>query len=70
MVIEWVYRSSQHAIIDYHTLLVCALVCRAWTPIAQRLLFRRIPEYYFPTSNITLLPRTLRASPHLASHVR
>ncbi|KAI0043086.1 hypothetical protein FA95DRAFT_1598114, partial [Auriscalpium vulgare] len=75
VVIEWVYRSSQHAAIDYPTLRACALVCRAWTPIAQRLLFRRVPV---PKTKIVKLysnimarfVRTLRTAPHLAAHVR
>ncbi|KAI0045576.1 hypothetical protein FA95DRAFT_1596766 [Auriscalpium vulgare] len=74
-VIEWVYRSSQHAAVDYPTLRACAVVCRAWTPIAQRLLFRRAP---FPKASsldhdsivIDRFTRTLRTAPHLAAHVR
>ncbi|KAI0048878.1 hypothetical protein FA95DRAFT_1557453 [Auriscalpium vulgare] len=71
LVIEWVYRSSQHARIDYATLCACALVCRA-TPIAQQLLFRRIlrnplgDHYHEPP----LLIRTFYARPSLAAHVR
>ncbi|KAI0040382.1 hypothetical protein FA95DRAFT_1566416 [Auriscalpium vulgare] len=74
IVIEWVYRSSQHATIDYPTpidyptLRACALVCRAWTPIAQRLLFRRLPQFQFNSPGLRLL-RTLRATPHLAAYV-
>ncbi|KAI0045444.1 hypothetical protein FA95DRAFT_1607689 [Auriscalpium vulgare] len=75
IVVGWVYRLSQHASIDYPTLRACALVCKAWTPIAQRLLFRRVP---FPISKpwatktlpITRLLRTFRAEPRLAAHVR
>ncbi|KAI0045652.1 hypothetical protein FA95DRAFT_1607507 [Auriscalpium vulgare] len=72
LIIEWVLRSSQHARIDYATLRACALVCREWTPIAQRLLFRRIPR--IPSRHdhggISLLFHVLRAHPHLAAHVR
>ncbi|KAI0043704.1 hypothetical protein FA95DRAFT_1609151 [Auriscalpium vulgare] len=75
VVIEWVYQSSQHAAIDYPTLRACALVCRAWTPVAQRLLFRRvpIPKRQLPTIHSTIVAlfvRTLRNAPHLAAHVR
>ncbi|KAI0043696.1 hypothetical protein FA95DRAFT_1609143, partial [Auriscalpium vulgare] len=74
-VIEWVYRSSQHAAIDYPTLRACALVCRAWTFFAQRLLFRRVPV---PKTKLMKLDSiimarfvgTLRTAPHLAAHVR
>ncbi|KAI0038241.1 hypothetical protein FA95DRAFT_1277381 [Auriscalpium vulgare] len=66
-VVEWVYRLSQHRLkIDYNTILACALVCRAWRPIAQRLLFRRVT----PGVRVKRLLRTLRACPHLAAHVR
>ncbi|KAI0045467.1 hypothetical protein FA95DRAFT_1680462 [Auriscalpium vulgare] len=76
IIVEWVYRSSQHSSIDYPTLLACAIVCRAWTSLAQRLLFRRAPYasiyYSDPRNNATTTPflRTLRAAPHLAAHVR
>ncbi|KAI0045465.1 hypothetical protein FA95DRAFT_123791 [Auriscalpium vulgare] len=77
MVVEWVYRSSQHGTIDYPTLRACALVCRSWTPVAQRLLFRRVPVpkpyaevYDIPKITIDRLLRTLRAAPYLAAHVR
>ncbi|KAI0045585.1 hypothetical protein FA95DRAFT_1607624 [Auriscalpium vulgare] len=75
VIIEWVYRSSQHAAIDYPTLRACALVCRAWTPIAQRLLFRRVPvpKGQLLTSGSNVMPRlvrTLRTAAHLAAHVR
>ncbi|KAI0043303.1 hypothetical protein FA95DRAFT_1609501 [Auriscalpium vulgare] len=77
IVMEWVYRSSQHDCLDYRTLLACARVCRSWTPIAQRLLFRRVPysddrdaDYFFQTSHYEKLIRTLRANPHLATCVR
>ncbi|KAI0041772.1 hypothetical protein FA95DRAFT_653525 [Auriscalpium vulgare] len=77
IVIEWVYRSSQHQEIDYPTLRACALVCRSWTPVAQRLLFRRVPVpnvsayfYRIPQITIDLILRTLCAAPYLAAHVR
>ncbi|KAI0045471.1 hypothetical protein FA95DRAFT_1607707, partial [Auriscalpium vulgare] len=75
LVIEWVYRSTQDHTIDYRTLRVCALTCKAWTPIAQRLLFRRVPygtlDFFRPDKRtIACLLRTLRAAPHLAAHVR
>ncbi|KAI0045548.1 hypothetical protein FA95DRAFT_1607587 [Auriscalpium vulgare] len=40
-IIDWVYRSSQHAGIDYETLGACSLVCKSWTGPSQRLVFRR-----------------------------
>ncbi|KAI0041782.1 hypothetical protein FA95DRAFT_1610736 [Auriscalpium vulgare] len=74
-IIELIYMSSQHATIDYPSLRACALVCRAWRPIAQRLLFRRAPHPQLHPSNIfidagRLLLRTLRTSPHLIPHIR
>ncbi|KAI0038067.1 hypothetical protein FA95DRAFT_1298106 [Auriscalpium vulgare] len=74
LVVEWVYRHSQHRIdIDYNTLLACALVCRAWRPIAQHFLFRRVPRQKHVDESrpyISLLADILRACPHLAAHVR
>ncbi|KAI0045439.1 hypothetical protein FA95DRAFT_1607684 [Auriscalpium vulgare] len=76
IVVEWVFRSSQHGTIDYPTLCACALVCRSWTPVAQRLLFRRVPvpkpyaEYFRIPQIVIYLLRTLRTAPHLAAHVR
>ncbi|KAI0039818.1 hypothetical protein FA95DRAFT_1612269 [Auriscalpium vulgare] len=66
VVIDWVYRLSQHSDIDYSTLCACALVCRAWTTPAQRLLFRRVSSHHA----IAELLDTLRNAPHLAKHVR
>ncbi|KAI0041452.1 hypothetical protein FA95DRAFT_1565365, partial [Auriscalpium vulgare] len=72
LIIEWVFRSSQHTTIDYTTLHACALVCRAWTPAAQRLLFRRIRCFDLRDRhcNMRLLVRTLSISPHIAALVR
>ncbi|KAI0041439.1 hypothetical protein FA95DRAFT_1611004 [Auriscalpium vulgare] len=72
LIIEWVFRSSQHALIDYTTLNACALVRRAWTPTAQRLLFRRIWCISQDDSYkiLRLLVETLGIRPHLAAHVR
>ncbi|KAI0049924.1 hypothetical protein FA95DRAFT_1677109 [Auriscalpium vulgare] len=76
LVIEWVYRSSQHTFIDYGTLSACALVCKAWRHPAQRLLFRRVPRELpifvqaFRNDTAPLLLSTLRANPALAAHVR
>ncbi|KAI0049162.1 hypothetical protein FA95DRAFT_1604690 [Auriscalpium vulgare] len=73
LIIECVYRLSQAEAVDYATLCACALVCRAWTPIAQRLLFRRVPfakTYPDGRDKLPLLLRTLRTSPHLAAAVR
>ncbi|KAI0044666.1 hypothetical protein FA95DRAFT_1608346 [Auriscalpium vulgare] len=73
IVIEWVYRVSQHSVVDYQTLRACALTCKAWTPVAQRLLFRRI--YYtpifriIPAFEVERLLLTLSANPRLASYV-
>ncbi|KAI0049925.1 hypothetical protein FA95DRAFT_1603935 [Auriscalpium vulgare] len=66
LIIEFVYRSSQHAVVDYNTLRACALVCRVWTPPAQRLLFRRVLH---SRHTVQLLLPTLRASPQLAALV-
>ncbi|KAI0051939.1 hypothetical protein FA95DRAFT_1675484 [Auriscalpium vulgare] len=73
IVIEWVFRSSQHASIDYTTLRACALVCRAWTPTAQRLLFRRIFCLTLKEKGhcrMQLLFDVLSTRLHLAAHVR
>ncbi|KAI0046735.1 hypothetical protein FA95DRAFT_1679551 [Auriscalpium vulgare] len=72
LLIEWILRLSQSTIIDYTTLRACALVCRAWTPTAQRLLFRRIQRepLQYCHYNIHLLVPTLCTRPHLATHVR
>ncbi|KAI0038578.1 hypothetical protein FA95DRAFT_1201509 [Auriscalpium vulgare] len=76
IVLEWVYRSSQHNAIDYPTLLACAFVCGTWTHLAQRLLFRRVPfaSINFSDPNdvarTALFLRTLRAAPKLATNVR
>ncbi|KAI0044661.1 hypothetical protein FA95DRAFT_228614 [Auriscalpium vulgare] len=70
-VIEWVYRSSQHWDVDYQTLCACAVVCKAWAPIAQRMLFRRLPTFA-PLSmrgHVHQLIHCLRANPRLASYV-
>ncbi|KAI0040584.1 hypothetical protein FA95DRAFT_1611692 [Auriscalpium vulgare] len=75
-VIELIYRSSQHAVVDYSTLCACALVCRAWTAPAQRLLFRRVPcgdvafPIPYPQRAANRLLATLRDAAHLAEHVR
>ncbi|KAI0041121.1 hypothetical protein FA95DRAFT_1611246 [Auriscalpium vulgare] len=74
LIIEWLYRSSQAQTIDYSSLCACALVCRSWTPTAQRLLLRRAPcplswcdhSWHF---TIPLLLRTLRANSYLATLV-
>ncbi|KAI0041448.1 hypothetical protein FA95DRAFT_1611009 [Auriscalpium vulgare] len=72
LVIECVFRSSQHARIDYTTLHACALVCRAWTPTAQRLLFRRLRCISLDDRqcNIQLVVDTLIIHPRLSAHVR
>ncbi|KAI0049151.1 hypothetical protein FA95DRAFT_1604681 [Auriscalpium vulgare] len=74
VIIECVYRLSQAEAVDYATLRACALVCRAWTPMAQRLLFRRVPYAGLAPDGLEpplpLLLRTLRTSPHLAAAVR
>ncbi|KAI0037417.1 hypothetical protein FA95DRAFT_1568160, partial [Auriscalpium vulgare] len=67
-IIDCLYRSSQHSTIEYSTLRACALVCRDWAPIAQRLLFRRLPEFYHSRVRSRLL-RTLRTVPHLAAYI-
>ncbi|KAI0042182.1 hypothetical protein FA95DRAFT_610973 [Auriscalpium vulgare] len=74
-VVEWVYRHSQsQSDIDYITLRACALVCRAWRPIAQRLLFRRVPRQMWHMDEsrfyVSMLIDILRTRPHLAAHVR
>ncbi|KAI0037794.1 hypothetical protein FA95DRAFT_1613874, partial [Auriscalpium vulgare] len=73
IIMEWIFRLSQaEKLIDRTTLRACALVCRAWTPIAQRLLFRRIrcTQMHYPECNIRLLAHTLESCPHLAAYVR
>ncbi|KAI0046738.1 hypothetical protein FA95DRAFT_1606633 [Auriscalpium vulgare] len=77
LIIEWVFRSSQQAYVDYSTLNACARVCRAWTPTSRRLLFRRIQFTNLhnrgpcrPDCNVRLLLGTLRTRPELAAHVR
>ncbi|KAI0053510.1 hypothetical protein FA95DRAFT_753661 [Auriscalpium vulgare] len=74
VIMEWVYRLSQYDGLDYNTLRACALVCNAWTPTAQRLLFRRVPRLHSMPNRLvctaaTLLP-ILHTHPHLAAHVR
>ncbi|KAI0046956.1 hypothetical protein FA95DRAFT_1291786 [Auriscalpium vulgare] len=73
-VIEAVYRSSQSHFIDYTTLRACALVCRAWAPIAQRLLFRRGLQhwdYWYPEDRAPqLFLDALAQNPSLGAHVR
>ncbi|KAI0039926.1 hypothetical protein FA95DRAFT_1612190 [Auriscalpium vulgare] len=69
--IQFVYIASQNCEIDYKTLSACALVCKDWVPLAQRLLFRRIP---YPDNEwllhaIHLLLRTVTTSPHLGTYV-
>ncbi|KAI0044454.1 hypothetical protein FA95DRAFT_1608510 [Auriscalpium vulgare] len=75
LIIEWVYRLSQSRAVDHRTLRACALVCHAWTPTAQRLLFRRVPyaSHFYAMNGgatITRLIRTLRTCPHLSAAVR
>ncbi|KAI0044664.1 hypothetical protein FA95DRAFT_228455 [Auriscalpium vulgare] len=73
IVVDWVYRASQHSTVDYGTLRVCALVCRAWTPVAQRLLFRRIRVHDTRAADqnecLDQLLRTFRENPRLAAYV-
>ncbi|KAI0042176.1 hypothetical protein FA95DRAFT_1610411 [Auriscalpium vulgare] len=79
MVVEGVYRASQHNEpqqpneFPYATLRACALVCRAWTPTAQRLMLRRLPiPIHFSTKThrrAALLLRTIRDRPVLATHI-
>ncbi|KAI0037828.1 hypothetical protein FA95DRAFT_1366873 [Auriscalpium vulgare] len=71
MFVEWVYRLSQHDEIDYATLRVCALVCKAWTSTAQRLLLRCpfLVSSNEVTDRAVLLLRTLRDRPSLATHI-
>ncbi|KAI0039331.1 hypothetical protein FA95DRAFT_1612645 [Auriscalpium vulgare] len=65
-IIQFVYITSQSHEVDYKTLYACALVCKDWVPIAQRLLFRRIP---YPSNDWLLrnfplldaIPRVLHA---------
>ncbi|KAI0045575.1 hypothetical protein FA95DRAFT_116839 [Auriscalpium vulgare] len=70
-VIGWVYRDSQHAMLDRRTLSSCALVCKAWTQPAQRLLFRRIFDEYTSLSpkRRELLLQAVRANPRLGSYI-
>ncbi|KAI0045556.1 hypothetical protein FA95DRAFT_116500 [Auriscalpium vulgare] len=70
-IIEWVYRASQHANVDYQTLSACSLVCKAWAPPSQRLLFRRtwIMEPG-STKRISQLFLSIRRNPLLGTYVR
>ncbi|KAI0046245.1 hypothetical protein FA95DRAFT_1607040 [Auriscalpium vulgare] len=70
LIIEWAYRLSQSKTVDCATLCACALVCRAWTPTAQRLLFRRIPQHAHNGHKIKSLIRTLLTTPRLSAAVR
>ncbi|KAI0047567.1 hypothetical protein FA95DRAFT_1605985 [Auriscalpium vulgare] len=67
-IIDWVYRSSQHYHrVDYNTLRACALVCKAWTAPAQRLLFRII---YSEKLDSPALLDALRHNALLGTYVR
>ncbi|KAI0044013.1 hypothetical protein FA95DRAFT_1608906 [Auriscalpium vulgare] len=79
MVIEAAYMGPKTGILDYATMRACALVCRAWSPTAQRLLFRHIDyenrfgdarRLYPGVEKIPLLIRSLRSRPLLATYVR
>ncbi|KAI0061947.1 hypothetical protein BV25DRAFT_1826239 [Artomyces pyxidatus] len=69
-ILEWVYRSGQTRLsIDRTTLSVAALVCKAWTPVAQRLLFCHLlwtSASLRIADGITLL----RDNPTLGTYVR
>ncbi|KAI0041756.1 hypothetical protein FA95DRAFT_1565026 [Auriscalpium vulgare] len=71
-IIESAY--TPYGFVDVPTLRACALVCRAWTPTAQRMLFRRATcgdpyENIENDSRLKLLD-VLRAHPHLATYLR
>ncbi|KAI0045560.1 hypothetical protein FA95DRAFT_116546 [Auriscalpium vulgare] len=72
-IIDWVYRASQHATIDRPTLLACALVCKAWTVPAQRLLFRRTwashPQEGFSRARRAQFIDAVRRNPVLGKYV-
>ncbi|KAI0040113.1 hypothetical protein FA95DRAFT_926137 [Auriscalpium vulgare] len=68
-ILEWIYRFSQSHVVDYRTLASCALVCKSWTLIAQRLLYRRIP--LVPTAlRREQFTKSIEALPHLGTYVR
>ncbi|KAI0058404.1 hypothetical protein BV25DRAFT_1840971 [Artomyces pyxidatus] len=67
MVLEWVHRLSQGPIVAPQPLTACALVCKAWTTVAQSLLFRRLT---IPDRNPSQLVRMITASDVLGTYVR
>ncbi|KAI0049160.1 hypothetical protein FA95DRAFT_951920 [Auriscalpium vulgare] len=71
-IIDWVYRASQHTAIDRKTLLACSLVCKAWAPHAQRLLFRRLAHFdsSIPWERRSQCWRTISENPVLGTYVR
>ncbi|KAI0044017.1 hypothetical protein FA95DRAFT_1608910 [Auriscalpium vulgare] len=74
MVVEAAYMGPKTGALDYATMRACALVCRAWSPTAQHLLFRHVDcqnRRLCPgVENIPLLIRSLRSRPRLATSVR
>ncbi|KAI0061930.1 hypothetical protein BV25DRAFT_1826219 [Artomyces pyxidatus] len=76
-IIEWVYRSHWHqglhrdyvARCAYATLSACSLVCKAWRPVAQCLLFRRIPRLLTAYQALRFIA-SLRSNQRLGTHVR
>ncbi|KAI0048082.1 hypothetical protein FA95DRAFT_1572075 [Auriscalpium vulgare] len=73
-IIQFVYITSQSHEVDYETLSACALVCKDWVDLSQRLLFRRIP--YQAVDHLwclglrgDFLLRALTMRPHLGAYV-
>ncbi|KAI0039923.1 hypothetical protein FA95DRAFT_1612188 [Auriscalpium vulgare] len=70
-ILQFVYITSQSHEVDYRTLYACALACKDWVPLSQRLLFRRIPYRGrdWLRNAIPFLLHTFTRSPHLGTYV-
>ncbi|KAI0052990.1 hypothetical protein FA95DRAFT_1601346 [Auriscalpium vulgare] len=66
LILEWSYRISQSQDVDYKTFSSCSLVCRDWTPLSQRFLFRRI-RYDCRRKDLLSV---IRSKPVLGAYVR
>ncbi|KAI0058402.1 hypothetical protein BV25DRAFT_1830045 [Artomyces pyxidatus] len=70
VILEWVYRLSQSQEVDYSTLAASSLVCKLWTPIAQRLLFRRLRGRISRPQTVHYLINITHHNPSLGTYVR
>ncbi|KAI0043280.1 hypothetical protein FA95DRAFT_1609514 [Auriscalpium vulgare] len=68
-IINWVYRGSQHLLVDGRMLSKCSLVCKQWTAPAQRLLFRRIGSWLSQPS-LALLLKAVQQNARLGTYTR